>query len=70
MFKSRKEGFAHLVVIKGYDLEQRTLYINDPNEFKTRKETFDSFEEIWTVDNYKEKRHWVTKNYGILIRPK
>ncbi|MBL7085234.1 MAG: HEAT repeat domain-containing protein, partial [Candidatus Omnitrophica bacterium] len=63
----REEGYAHLIVIKGYDLNERILYINDPNDLDRERIDFDSFEKKWVVDNYREKRRWKTKNYAISV---
>ncbi len=66
----RREGGAHLIIIKGYDLNEKILYINDPKDLRRKRIDFTSFEKMWVVDNYREKRHWITKNYAIFVRPK
>lgn len=66
----KRKGISHLMVIKGYDLDKRVLYFNDPYDLRKGKIDFHSFEKEWVVDNYREKRHWITKNYAISVRPR
>lgn len=60
--KNGGEEYAYCVV-KGYDLERKILYFNDPNNLRRTKLGFKKFGELWAGKNK-------TPNYIISIKPK
>ena len=61
---SRKEGEEYLhCVVRGYDLERKLIYFNDPSDSKKNRLGYKNFKESWITNDKKT-------NYAISVKPK
>ncbi len=62
---SRRNGDDILehCVVKGYDLENKIIYFNDPSNLRRTQLSFKNFRELWTYDSK-------NNSYIISVRPK
>lgn len=60
-------NYAHVCVVKGYDLEKKLIYYNDPGDLRLNKMDFTLFQVVWRVysDYDKDSINWITS-----IKPK
>lgn len=55
----------HYIVVKGYDINERTLIVNDPADWRRKKFDYSYFRKLSRI----QREDFLTQNFGLVLEP-